>query len=916
MSLHLLADFGATAILATVAIVSSVASFVLAANTKSDGGAEGARFGLRDNKADPQDPSPWVGGRPRYRPPLLSRWIRVPNLNSFGSVGNSKAQVGLLLDLGVGPFDGGGLGVWLDKTPVFEEVTKDSSFSERALARGTSGRKEWFFPKEHVQRDSVTVFLDDEPYGAARGAPLDRTAWAVTEIADKVRPSKFQVEKKDPVFFWINRTETVTGYLIDSALDEETIDTLTLRSRKLRCFGFFCFAVGDWEEINLQPSQWKIETDKQGRKFVRIIDDNLTGPRRELDTLSVCAKIFKNASGAAPVFFDLKVTDTGNSRAVFDDDVPAGLVSATFSSLPFGFEVETFLRTGALDQEPLPLEEGAKNSRPVGLELTQGLRRTFTTSREVSDLDVSIASGQGGFHGLGSTGIRGTTVPVRIRVRAVSAPDAPAPTSSRDPDDGWVELEFARKRELPLHGKIQGGIARWQFRASDGLGVAKLKRQQYAIEVTRLGPDTPGNGQREMFFESVTEIEDRQFSFPRRALLLVRFTEDEGLKQEPEVEVQLRARICKVFKGIQKVSHAEQLGRFLAQKGTNLPPGVTTDGGFVDISEFVFDPDLTEPVFDNEWTRNPVWLAVNLILDDLAGGGVVGFDSNLHIDWASALAAANFCERQVSFGGETRTAAEADIVLAKRTSLYSAVTRILAGSECSAVLSRGQWFFPFDVDEEDPDPTLDPRTGTDFTITDFDILDAEIGEGGEVSIVDGLQTTQKSLEQVATDFVISFPDEEAGFDQRADPVFIPAIEDDPARRITRRLEFPAVRRRWQVNRVGSKQAANELANQRVATIRCNNLYPYILDPGDIVVLQSPSSELNGRKAMIVHRQMGSNLRLELQVSLLGGQAKQVSFSGPNGGVPPGVRPPPTGGNAGGFANVPVPKSFIVDVEEV
>jgi len=949
-------------IIAIIAFAVSIGTTIYLANQKQPGrGDEGSRFGLRANKADPADPAPWVAGRPRWAPPLLSRWLEQENLNSFSAT-NDKPWVNLLLDTGVGRNHGGDLSVWLDKTPIYEEVNEASSVGERRLVDVKGDRKEWFFSRLNVQADGTIVLLDGVPYGAARGSTLDETAVEGVTTRAVTRTYKPKLFQTGSLF---TQTDQVNAgfYVPDNIFYEFESIRISVTIKRVKTL--FWWIDDDYEPIERQllPDEWEMKTEKwTGRKYIVVNDkveervraDDDLGKNRQYEVTEFRFTFDQHEAGGKPIAPFTLITDdnTLKSRAVFDDAVPSGTVTAHFRSLPFGFEVETNFSTGAIDQDPLDIGQGVRSSRVVGLQLSQATLRRFTTSREVDDILVGISSGQGGFYNQGKKGTGGITRKVRIRLREVGAPDVPAKkgflSGLYDPSTGWVDMLFDGKEQLPLYGHKVGGLARWAFKISTGLqgrnakanpisllgsAIRKvlfgetpaLPRAKYEVEVVRVSEDFSSgtSGADELFFESITEIDHQTFSFPRRSMLHVRFREDSGLESEPEVEVQFKAKKCPIYKGTFHVTREEQYARWLAERTAPteilLPDGtvLTTGGGLIDPSQFVYDPDLKEARFDRKWTRNPVWIGCEAILDDLAGGGVVGFSAHKHINWESAKAAADFCDELVWAFGIRDVRSECDIVFVKEESLYGALTKIFAGSEVLPVLDRGQWHFPFDTDATDPAPVTDPLTGQAFTITDDDIADEENGRP-----VDGITFQEKEIDDIATDFVIIFPDEEAGFDKNADPVYLPAKGENFTRRFIKQIEFPGVRRRWQAERVALKTQENELNNQKFASIRVNNLYPAILQPGDVIVCDSPSSGVEGQKVMVVERRGGSNHRMELKVLILGAsKPHHGGFQGPSGGVVPGLRPPSgttvafSGVSTSSVQTASAPKSFITSVEE-
>lgn len=988
-----------TTALSIIAILSSVAMAVYAYQNRPEEfkQRDGSRFGLAQNRMEPGAPCPWGGGAPRWRPPLLSRTLTQPNLNDLGSY-EAFPKLRLLFDTGTGSMDGGDLSVWLDKTPIFETVSLDSPLDERRLTDVSvpAQRKEWFFPKSNVQPRDVRVYLDDDLYGVLEGDSLEgietATARQVTNNPEQVKTGSvvgfggvdvFKYSSaitltslawhyRDSFKVWADMTVQndlykavagdysgpTTGYIL---LTKDMYDIVRLPD------GSAQIVLTDVIEKRFTDQQWMgSETLRLLRRQKAVsIKVEYDYAIRDSSSFEAFGKTFTIYTPAE--IFTIETNKSFRSKAVFETAIPAGTVTATYRTLPFGVEVKTFFQPGDIDQPVVPLDFLGQ-SRAVGLQLAQAIRRTYTTTVEVDDAVLGLSSGAGGFFRQTSKGPRRLDVDVRIRFKLTSAPDKDASTfaenrggadqpsgivdtvpNALDPSTGWVPARFKANQSssfLRIHSDTTGGTARWAFRLSDAWRLAlkdggaadsfletvtKLPREKYDIEVLRLSTDDI-DGQTDLFLESVTETVFDPFNFPRRSFLLVEYDEQEGLDATPEAEVQFKMIKCRRYLGTFHVSREEQLGRWIAENSKptqiTLADGtvLTTGGALLDQTQFVYDPNLMEPRFRREWTRNPVWIACELILDELNGGGVGGYDPRRSIDWESAKRAADYCDELVTFDERTLVRSQADIVFTRRLPLFDAVSQILAGSGVAPAFSRGKWFFPVDDDSIDPDPVIDKLTGEGFTLADSDILDAEI-DGDSTNIVSGLIFDTKQREGTATDLEITFPDEEAGYDQEADPVFVPANSVTPIRNV-RRASFPAVRRRWQAERAGNAMMVAEETNVRVVTMKPANFRTLVLDPGDVVWFGSETAKLTTRKAQVLERVPGgSNLQQELKLLLLDGSQRLSGprFAGPSGGVVPGLRQPtanqtgnpsPNESDVNAQASAGDVKSYITKAEEL
>lgn len=886
MNLCLLA-FEPFTILAILSLISSVAMTVIAANKQPAEAEEGSQLGLVNNKADPGDPVPMVFGAPRWTPPALAREIGLSDhttgqgvLNIFNGT-NILLRSTLLFDTGIGPMDGSDLNVWLNDVPAFEVVNEVTNPGSRRLLPVTGAlpaRTRFWFPKRGVERIGAEIYLDGVLYGVSRGTDL--TTYPTTHVT--AAPAVREISIKGKTYSFIEA---------DEKWDVENA-TFVIKRESFKSTPIPFWPTGTYDYITVPLNECVrretlFEPGSFGTKPINalVFDESIepqkkTGSsyRREWVVRHVTVIVEKVQFAQ---FFDV-VTDEKSqvSEAVFKYPVPDGKLEANYRSLPLGDDtaVTTVFTKGELDQLPpvTSLFGGSTQTSVVGSPITNTALVNYTTTIPVQDALLLISSGNGGFWNLKSNGPDWYTAAIGIRIRAEGAPDQPAPEygpNAFDPARGWVRLKYGGLTVLPLTAKVQSGYARWQFRLSDGVWnnlpetkprPDRLPQSKYEVEITRFTPvAADADGARELFLEAVTEKTFDIYTFPGRSFLRVDYLESEALKNEPKVDVQFRAMKVHVVTGF--------------------------DG-------------KGDPVFAVKWSRNPVWIACELVLNRMAGGGTGG-NGIASINWQSAAAAAAYCDEIVSFGGTSGVRSEADFVVVRQTNLFTAATDVLAGSGVSPIFLKGKWAFPFDADERVP--VTDPLTSLPFEISDADILDSE-----DDSEVDGLSFERKPIEKTATDLHITFPDEEADFDKDADPVYIPIEQDDVLIRRILKTDLPAVRRRWQAERIGRRLAEDEVANTRFAMIRMNNLRALSLEPGDVIMVGSVSAQLPTQKALVIeHTAGGSNGRMEIKVLLLGKLTANLSASTPTslagytprGSVVPGTREP---------------SSYILKVEEL
>jgi hypothetical protein len=906
--LPILADFGISTVLSIIAILSSVTMMIIAHNQQVNEAEEGSAMGLKNNRADPGDPSPLPAGAPRWKPPLLAREVVLfdtadgaVTLNQFNGT-NMRPRNLLILDTGVGPMDGGDLNVWLDKTAAFEVVNSVTNPHAREMLPDTryATRTNFWFAKPSVREAGAEVYLHTaaQPAGYlyALGRDTDFSKYPTRTIAgivgtkyytnsagklvptmkndDRWNPHETVFNVKLEKLSQFNQQGTGEYKYVKCSLENGLVQyTSIVTNPGTTTFG------GGWNVNNeTRENLWALSDSLEGGWWASSWGSTGDTYKRQWKMQSVTVT---TTGPDVDQLFDV-VTNRGSlvSHAVFPEPVPAGTLRGHYHSLPFGDEAKLEVKhsMGELDQEPFPttLLGGSAQTIVAKKEVTFTTTTTYDTSVPVQNMLLLFSSGNGGFWNMKKNGPDWYTGYIKIEVKAESAPDQPAATTgplAADPQRGWVTLIYNGKDVLPLSAKVQNGFARWQFRVSDGIDGAKRKansnwpigghrliQSDYQIKISRTDVVEPDHdGARELFLEAVTEQTFQNYSFPMRSIMSIQYDESAGLKSEPEVEVQFRARKCR-----QVIS---------------------------------FDA-LGNPVFRRAWTRNPVWIACEFITDRLTGGGIGGHHDGT-INWLSAWQAANYCDEQVKWNGTTATRAECDYVAVKQKNLFRVLTDILGGSGVSPSFSRGKWFFP--VDDDVREPVTDPLTGLDWTLSDADILDME-----DNAKQDGIVFERKTIEQTTTDLHITFPDEANEFDKNVDPIYIPLAAEDILIRHIRKIDFPSVRRRWQAERAGTRVKEDEENNYRFATIRLNNLRTLALDPGDVFVLDCPSAQIpTGQKAMIIERTPGGeNGRMEQRVLLLGKLKAQASPASPrtsggtavggfqpNGGVTPGTRTP-------------------------
>lgn len=823
---------------------------ILGQPNAKDRRSKGYAFRFRENPADPNEPIIIVYGKPVWVPQVLFRYLTSENLDSLTPAKGQKFVI--CLGLGFGPLDGSDLKLWENDRVVLEKVTTESPTAERSLTAVDATNRVFAFPKKNVVPSTVVIYEDGTAI-AVGGENGEVVEIAYTSYTNEV--------VKDRRVIDVDKAGASAEDFID---DPEAPD----KTADARIGGYF-------------PENGIVDEQSVSLKMVTLAKSTIwwsgngsskvtTGPARVHTVPADNIHVSKNrddrpyfwvsaAKGAPPTtsgnvaFFkvDAKIRPEvvieireGTWVAVFDA-AHTGTMTATFDVSTFGEEIKFQFRNGARNQDPLPTD-GIRNAKVVGTELTAFSAQTYTTTREVDDVEIVLESGPEGFYDHAISGrdmcdFRQASRDIQIRIRKNGAGDAKA--KNNDPATGWVTLsnpneDKDRTDHMRIHGQVNGP-ARWFFSAANllhftrgrpyGVAAATLPRAKYDIEVMALdAPNVDSQGvelgaeriRSEVFFAHVNEINRTRLTVPHLATLTVEVGDLEQLPAEPVYAVQMWGR--KVWVPDSNATYSATTGR-------------------------------PEP---GEWlaTRNPAWNACDLITNEYFGGGE--YFTWAHVDLTLALAASSFASSW----------ADLDIVFRHFSALWDHVAQCFAGARIFPALSGGTWRFVIDQDGS----------------TVMDITEDEIEEG-QVTV------HHPSLEEIPTEVEASFTDEEMDFELDVERRRLPGRI---LQRVVRRTDLTGVRRRDQVGTV-LDLLLEQFRLQRTTIDIVGDGLSYdllLLEAGDLVRLTSTVADATLKTFRVASIGWGINYKPAIRLMEHAANA-YANFAGPSGTITPGLRPP-------------------------
>lgn len=863
---------GAGSALPIIGVILIASSLVYSIATRPNGKDRrqpGVGFQLGENPTDPNEPIGLGYGMPTIVPPILCRYLKRGGLNSLAYLADAGDVFVSVLSLGGGPIDGRDLQVWMNDEPVFEKTASDAPVDETNLEQVDADGKRWRFPKRDVTVDSVVLYRDDALIGAnTSGGGIDDTV--ETTISDgKAAVRLFRGDEPARDGLPVQTGDTRYGaYLpIDTTMEavrDLSVDLVPKAGRQVRlsprvsgsfASGLFASLVNS--RTTLPSSHVHLSTTPEGKTFVWVgVDTTGQFSGDGIDHLRVSFRTKPRIR--------IVLEPDGQAYAEFETSQTGHVISATYSTSRFTDAngkalVELVLRTGEADQEPLPTEDGIRNTSYVGAELGQGDAAAYESVNEVHDIEVGIASGAEGFVDVAKAGTNaGDTRPAtrRLQIR-LKHRDAPATdTAGTNLLDGWVLLKHPTRQDntFPVTGVVNGP-ARWTLSAAELYAFTRdgkespgfsLPLAKYDVEVRAL--DVPGNRddnrthatiQSRIFFDDATEIVRIRLVLPYHATLTVKVREPKLLGSTPVFAVR-----CGMRRVVVPGEEAEVM-----DLGDGLKPWERIGGALVPSPR--------------RWTRNNAWCAVDIITDPWFGAGQWYDWTRILLEGdAGAREAGEWCDSTEP--GETM--AELDLWIPRRSAVLDHVAQMFAGARVLPVLSGSLWEFPIDRDE---DPVLD--------LTDDD-LEREA------------TPAHASTEELPTVIEAAFLDEALGGELAPHTVALPA--QDPRRRVLRRVDMTGVRRRSQLDRVLKVALSQFLLQRDALSARAANWRMLRLRAGRIVRVTSSEAGWEEQLCRVISVVWGSNLKAAVHLVLHDPDSYTLQqFKGPSGGVTPASRPP-------------------------
>ena len=408
------------------------------------------------NVSDGTDPIGIGYGMPMFDAPVLFDYLKPESVNSRRPADDVRRYVGLSLGgANVAGLDGRDVHLTLNDVPLFEIVGETSPESAQTLTeKPNTGGRVWLFPQSNVVRDSVVLTVD--------GVVVHAGDKSGTE-PDATVSRQFTAQRTSVKVF------TNDGH--DGSLEDDNIGTFKgvteyAGSKSARRVGGLLpldgipdgpASVGIYftEKVNpditglnsglvnsigtLPAEAVHIGTLNDDRRYFWVSSDKAyNATQKGRPWLSVHVGFGLNDDDLVSHFkFTGKVRpriklvplDDGGMEAHFPESQTGNEVKWTGKTSTFQDEDVAFhFRDGSPDQEPVPFENGGRNSYPVGAELPQGTVATYTTKNKVHNFVVGIESGGGGFFDVSKSSGRFGEISrsIKVRVREDGAPDGSA----------------------------------------------------------------------------------------------------------------------------------------------------------------------------------------------------------------------------------------------------------------------------------------------------------------------------------------------------------------------------------------------------------------------------------------------------------------------------------------------------------
>lgn len=480
--------------------------------------------------------------------------------------------------------------------------------------------------------------------------------------------------------------------------------------------------------------------------------------------------------------------DNGASVTKKNDVVTISFTTAPASNAELRVELarknipgmELYLRHGGAHQLPIWGFHAVRNSAGVQSTLSKGIATEKTTSTDVDDIIINLASGQSGFISYDDEGdSSGVKAQFKIEIERPGAPTGDTFAQKyRLPDPrGAAAGQNKNAEEFQVLGHSANQLF-WAFsvrrllekyadqKNGKNKGAAARKaandfiRGTYKVYVTRTNPvasDTNSKWYDELVFVAVTEVQDELLNLPGTALLGFHALGTERLNgSAPNVTCLLKGR-----RNVEK-----------------LVPTSSDPSGYI-----------WTPGTENQ--SNRVWAAIDFITSKRFGFGE-HYTKESNIDYASAISAAAFQEELVTKGPnttDTEQRSRLNGTLDTRKALMQHLRNMLAPGRVWPVLRGNVWHFILDAPV-----TLVDSVGADAVPVLYD--DTKLGRTAKNS----LSFSHDTVASVATEVQLTFLDREKEFQR--EPIWVTPQEPGGVERRIHRADAWGITTESEANRYG------------------------------------------------------------------------------------------------------------------
>lgn len=800
-------------------------------------------------------------GQPWFNPPLALQYAMPDAVWPNGRKASRKNRTVRILHSGIGQNHCADTRLRVGGTDLFSAVTLDSKPEMVELTAIGTDRRRWGFGYGNIDPTTVLIYFDDtlRHVGDAEAGHDPADVVSETVAATVCEPRIFQKS---------------AGLFSSSALGDSDMGTFDVRLgcilpkageidvESMKAEVLFKDATsGRLDGSGTSFVLKKLVTLKQADIGLAHTDDarqylwaRVSVANRSLQQLFTQGIVtgFRVAYSMKPkVFVDIVKNAAGNWEAVFAEPVPSSVTKVKATSkiadkvtVDDGFRFDVL--PGTPDQDPVGESSGGRffgkstSTRAtvkVGLKLDQYAKRRHSTTTEVDELVLGVEAGPRGFNAIDTDGQpNGAVRRLQIRLKETAAADAPA-TTRNDPSTGWVQLldPDSQTDTFRLEDKFTGP-GTWFFSCAGLLDYTKdrkakadaggwLPTRSYDVEIVAIDPANSDNQGilredrwfSDLWFQHATEVRRVGFVLPRVSNIALETGED--FDSAGLVECRLAGRL----------SIVPAADATLGADGLPTPRTV-------------------------EYTRNPVWLACNWLVDPIGGAGRRFTWSHILAYLSEARAAAAYCDGTETLrDGTTFVRAMCDLAIGEdgqRDTCGNWLARIFAGSGIFPFFDSG-WRWAIDQDSA---CAQDPYAGGDFTIVEE-----------EDCVPGAVQMEQVGADDVPSELLVEFRDGENYGARTTEPIQLD--DPQPSRREAERVDFPAITRRVQAVWAGTRLLRQMRGNGTVPlrSFACpgtfgRGLRMMQLVPGDLVRFTSTRLGVTALKCRVMKRGWVSALR--------------------------------------------------------